>query len=170
MIFKRILPVFLFNLFTLTVVAQQKDNYAAAWKKIDTLIISKGLTKTALTEVNKVYELAKKEQNDAQIMKALVYRIGLQQEIEEDADKKNISMLEKEIPSLKEPARSILNSLVAESYWKYFRQRRYYIYNRSATINFKKDDINTWSAQDFNKKISELYLASLADEKLLQQT
>src|SRR6266542_3440046 len=44
------------------------------------------------------------------------------------------------------------------------------LYNRTQTINFKKEDIATWSTDDFHKKISELYLASVNNEKLLQQT
>ncbi|HLG39598.1 MAG TPA: MG2 domain-containing protein, partial [Chitinophagaceae bacterium] len=43
------------------------------------------------------------------------------------------------------------------------------LYNRSATVNFNKKDIATWSAEDFHKKISGLYLQSIKNEKLLQQ-
>jgi hypothetical protein len=63
-----------------------------------------------------------------------------------------------------------LTSILAESYWNYFQQNRYKFYNRTNTVNFKKDDIATWSIDDFHKKISALYLTSLKNEKLLQQT
>ena len=54
--------LFSFILFTHHLSAQQKmTNYTALWKKIDSLSTKKGLTQSALEEVNKIYVLAKKE-------------------------------------------------------------------------------------------------------------
>ncbi len=151
--------------------AQNKPfSYAENWEKIDSLITKKGLTESALQEVNNIYAYAKKEKNDAQLIKALLYRMNLQQSKQEDAEKKSIAELEKEIKTVDEPAKSILTSILAEAYWNYFQQNRYRFYDRTATVNFKKDDIATWSLDDFHKKISELYFASIKNEKLLQQT
>ena len=55
-------------------------------------------------------------------------------------------------------------------YLNYFQQNRYKLYNRTNTINFNKKDIATWTADDLHKKIGELYLASIKNETLLQQT
>jgi len=151
--------------------AQNKPgDYKSAWNKIDSLINKKGLPQSALVEVNKIYTLAKKENNETQIIKALLYRMNLQQMKEEDAIQKNILHLEEEITIAREPAKSILLNIAAESYWRYFQQNRWQLYNRTQTINFKKDDIATWGIADFHQKIAELYLSSLKNEKLLQQT
>lgn len=171
MTFKRILSVVCATLFTLITNAQQKmKTYDNEWKRIDSLIQKNGLTESALTEVNKIYTAAKKEGNDAQIIKALLYRIGLQQIKEENAAEKNILQLETEITTAKEPVKAILQSITASSYWYWFQQHRWQLYNRTQTVNFKQGDLATWSTDDFHKKISELFLASVADEKLLQQT
>ena len=74
---------------------------------------------------------------------------------EEESTVKNIQQLEKEILTTTEPARSILNSILAELYWNYFQQHRYQLYNRTETIDFKKNDITTWSADDFHKSIDD---------------
>ena len=95
---------------------------------------------------------------------------GLQQENREDNELFSISEIEKETSISKEPVTSIFKSLLAEMYWNYYQQNRWQLYNRTQTINFKKDDIATWGAEDFHKKIGELYLKSIKDEKLLQQT
>ncbi|HYC27214.1 MAG TPA: alpha-2-macroglobulin, partial [Chitinophagaceae bacterium] len=58
----------------------------------------------------------------------------------------------------------------AGNYWFYFQQHRWQIYDRTATVNFNKTDVATWGIEDFHHKISELYLASVKQEKLLQQT
>ncbi|MGZ4048278.1 MAG: alpha-2-macroglobulin family protein, partial [Bacteroidia bacterium] len=145
------------------------NDYASQWKKIDDLV-NKGLTKSALAEVDKIYDLSKKNNNEPQVIKALLYKITLQQNIEENATVKSIDTLEIEIASSKEPARSILESITAEMYWNLFQQQRWKIYNRTKTQDFKKDDILTWTADDFHEKISRLYLASIKEENLLQQT
>lgn len=171
MFLKRLYPLVLFCLTISALTAQNKPNdYKNSWKKIDSLIYKKGLTQSALIEVHKIYILSKKEKNDAQIIKALLYRMNLRQMKEEDAIQKNIQELEKEIATAKEPGKSILSSIAAESYWNYFQQYRWQLYNRTQTVNFKKKDIVTWSIADFHKKITDLYLSSLKHEKLLQQT
>ena len=47
-------------------------------RNVDELITKKKLPKSALAEVKKIYTLAKKEKQDAQVIKAVVYMIGLQ--------------------------------------------------------------------------------------------
>ena len=158
-------------LFIYQLSAQQKmSNYDKQWKKVDSLAGKKGLIQSALAEVGTIYALAKKEKNDAQLIKALVYQASLQQSVTEEADNKSIALLEKEINSTAAPAKSILQSILAEKYQYYFQQHRWQLYDRTQTANFKKEDIATWAAADFHAKITESYLASLKEEKLLQQT
>ncbi|MEO6456575.1 MAG: MG2 domain-containing protein, partial [Ginsengibacter sp.] len=159
----------LFLFFSINCSAQINNGYTSQWKNIDVLV-SKGLTKSALAEVNKIYEAAKKQGNDVQVIKSLTYQLNLNQNLQEDAGIKNIAAVEKEISLSKQPAKSILQSITAHMYWNYFQQTRWNIYNRTNTVNFIKTDIQTWTADDFHKKIGEFYLASLKEEKLLQQT
>jgi len=162
---------FIFFLFGSSVLNAQKtmNDYASQWKKVDDFQ-KKGLTKSALGEVDIIYNLAKKNNNDPQIIKSLLFKITLQQNIQEDASVKSIDSLEKEIAVAKEPAKAILQSITAQLYWNYFQQNRYKLYQRTNTVNFDKKDIATWTSDDLHKKIGELYLSSLKDETLLQQT
>ena len=171
MLLKRLLLINLFVLsfFTMTE-AQSKFNYTAAWKKVDDLINKKGLPESALKEVKTIYAAAKKEKNNGQLIKALLFRVNLQQLKEEDADIKTIIEIEKEITLSAEPVKSILNNLLAEAYWQYFQNNRWKLYDRTNTQAFVKNDPETWSIDDFHQKISTLYLASIQNEKLLQQT
>src|SRR4051812_6747753 len=95
----------------------QDKKYDSLWSKVEQLSNGKGLTSSALTEVKKIYALAKKENNDAQVIKALIYQAQLQESFAEDASVKSIYELEAELKSMKEPAASILNSILAEKYW-----------------------------------------------------
>lgn len=166
--------VILFSLFTMDTNGQTTiKNYEKEWKRVDDAL-NKELPKSALQEVKKIYSQAKTEKQDAQVIKALVYMTGLQSENREDNEVFSISEIEKEITTAKEPAAFILKSLLAEMYDNYSRYRffrpRYGTPGPTRTENFKKDDIRTWGAEDFQEKITQLYLESLKNEKLLQQT
>src|SRR4051794_14706336 len=53
--------------------------YEREWKLIDSLMFKKNLPKSALIEVNKVYITAKKNVQEAQWIKAIIYRNHLQE-------------------------------------------------------------------------------------------
>jgi len=148
----------------------QVKTYDAQWKKVDELIQKKNLPKSALEEVQKIYAQAKKDKQEAQVIKALVYTISLQQENRENNQLQAIKEVEKEIAVSKEPVTSILKSLEADLYWQYFQQHRWQLYDRTNTMGFNKEDIATWTLEDFHKKISDLYLQSIKNQSLLQNT
>ena len=165
-----IIIIFLICLGPVTLNAQKKmDEYTSQWKKTEELQ-KKGLTKSALEEVNNIYSLAKKSKNDPQIIKALLFKITLQQNIEENASENSIASFESEIDQQKGAAKAILQSITAQMYWNYFQQNRYKFYSRTNTQNFDKKDIATWTIDHLHQKISELYLASIKEDKLLKST
>jgi len=148
----------------------QVKTYDAEWKRVDALLKERALPQSALTEVKKIYATAKKEGQDAQVIKALVYMTQLQQQTREEAGPKAIAEIESEIPKMRQPALSILNSYLAGLYRQYFQQNRWKIYERTSTAGFDKKDMATWSADDFGNRITELYLQSLQAEKTLKAT
>ena len=167
--FLLIIALFIYSCYTMA--QQNEKKYDSLWKKVDDLVEKKGLTKSALTEVDKIFQLAKKEKKDAQVIKSLLYQMNLRENFKDDVEQPaTIVILEKEITNFAEPVSSILNSILAEKYWVYFQQQRYKIYGRTETINYKKNDLATWSTTDFHKKITGLYEASIQNKKLLEQT
>ncbi len=171
MVFKKIAGLAFFLVAAAMAIAQnQKTDYDASWKKIDELVNKKGLPKSALTEVDAVYVKAKKEGNNPQLIRALIYKINLGESQDESSGINGIKEMEKEKFSVAEPARSIIASIEAGMYWTYLQNNRYQFYNRTNTKNFIKTDIATWTLDDLHKKITELWLESLKNEKQLQQT
>lgn len=169
---------FLFGLLTVTLFFMSSTDsqgqtsrppYEKEWKKVEDFV-KKNLPQSALTEVNKIKTLAIKDRVETQQLKCLLYTIYLRQEITEDDKKQAIIDLEKELPGASPAARAIIQSLQAELYWQKYESMRWSLYDRSNTVGFKKDDINTWTADDFHKQISTLYLQSVSQEKLLQST
>ena len=82
--------------------------------------------------------------------------------------KNSIIELEREIKTAKEPAASILNSIIAEKYWQYLQQFRYKLYGRTEMAN-EREEIENWSIPQLHRKISEKFLLSVKNEQLLQQ-
>ncbi|MEO6070206.1 MAG: alpha-2-macroglobulin, partial [Chitinophagaceae bacterium] len=160
---------FFYSLTIQNVKAQTIKNYEKDWKKVDDLLQKKGLPRSALEEVKKIYATAKKEGQEAQVIKALVYLINLQQETEEDGAVLGIKQVEKEITIHNEPATSILQSLLAGLYWQYLQNHRWLFYGRTQTKNFIKSDPATWTIEDFHQKISALYVQSISNETLLKK-
>jgi len=157
-----VLLLFFCLLYSFLTAQVKQTDYPAKWKQVDSLARQKGLVQSALTEVNKIYALAKAEKNDVQVIRALIYRINLQETTREDAGLSAIEDLEKEISVTGQPARSILQNILATTYWSYFQQHRRQLYNRTATVNFVKKDIATWGAADLHQKIGEFRHGSQA--------
>ncbi|HEX6334334.1 MAG TPA: MG2 domain-containing protein, partial [Flavisolibacter sp.] len=160
--------VLVFALVALSLHAQPVS-YDRSWRKVDQLV-KQNLPKSALAEVKKIYAAAKAGKNDPQLIRALVYMTELQSETREDNLPASIREIENEILAAREPAASILRSMLADMYWQYFQSNRYRLYSRTNTVNFVKEDIATWTSEDLHRKISELYLASLRNDAILKQT
>jgi Bacterial Alpha-2-macroglobulin MG10 domain/Alpha-2-macroglobulin family/MG2 domain len=143
--------------------------YDAKWAIADSLAGKAGLPQSALKEINGIYMLALREHNDGQQIKALVYRIVEENATRENDDTTAIKELEAACRSAAQPARSILQSLTAGAYLHYFRLNRWKLYNRTATVNFVKTDIATWTAGDFQHIIGTMYMESLQSEEMLKR-
>lgn len=148
--------------------ASAQRQYVNEWKRIDSLIEKTGLIKTALKEVNAIYSRAKKENNDVQAIKVLIYRMQLNDELSDSGRYENIALLEKEIASAKEPARSILHSIAGSSYWRYLQTNRWQFYRRSTTKGYDSKDISTWSLEQLYERITAHFDKSISNTKLLQ--
>jgi uncharacterized protein YfaS (alpha-2-macroglobulin family) len=164
---------FLFMAFTMPLVRvfgqAPAGLYEKEWKAVDQLI-AKRLPASALTEVQKIYTAAKKNNHEAQVIKSLIFISQIREELTDEDGSVAIKEIEKELKTSKEPAKSILNSIVAGYYWQYYNRHRWEMYNRTQTAGFKKEDIATWGPEEFHARITDHYLASLQERSLLQKT
>ncbi|WP_250629682.1 alpha-2-macroglobulin family protein [Aureibaculum algae] len=158
-------------LFSTTIInAQSDDNYSEAWYKVESFELE-GLPKSALAEVEKIYKKAKKDKNDPQLVKTLLYISKFALTLEEDAQLNTILNLKKEATESKFPTKNILESIIADIYWQYFQQNRYKFYNRTNTSE-KVDtlDFRTWDLQTIFEETHHHFQASLINSISLQET
>lgn len=166
-----LVAVLLTNLFMTNTNGQNSEKkYTALWKEAEKLGAEQRLPESALKKVQEIYTLAKKEHNEAQLVKALLAISQLRVENTEEDEKLALTDIDKELTTASPVVKALLNSYKAGIYHQYFERNRWKIYDRTATVNFTKDDLATWSATDFHKTISDLYVLSLKDETVLLQT
>ena len=161
---KILIPIFLFCFYSLG--AQTNDTtFRKEWIDIDSTIIKKNLPKSALQKVNALYNKAKQQQLQVQIIKCLVYRMSLEDKVLDNKPNNAIALLQNEIADTKNDAvKSILYCLLANRYKQYFNNNRWRFYNRSTTVNFVKADIETWSADNFHEAIAQEIVPLLAEQ------
>jgi len=157
-------------LFSLMAQSQHNsESFAALWKKVEQLE-NKALTTSALKLVNTIAEKAKKEKNDVQIVKTLLYSSKYAMTLEEEAQLKIITNFKTEIAIANTPTKNILQSYLASLYWQYFQQNRYQFYHRTKTnVKPNNDDFRTWDLRTLFNEIKLHFEASLNNENKLQQ-
>ncbi|GAB2599356.1 alpha-2-macroglobulin family protein [Spirosoma areae] len=179
-----------FILMALAASAQNRQpDYARDWKRADSLA-AKGLPKSALAIADRIYTEAKAARNYPQVAKAAMHRMIFRSYSDEDAYVALIRSLHADIAETPEPARAVLQSVLADVYWQYFQQNRYKFYDRAtvgrATIGKAAPatstpdkpgkpadstaDFTTWDARQLVDAVTSAYLASVQNKALLQKT
>ncbi|MBD2702531.1 alpha-2-macroglobulin [Spirosoma sp. BT702] len=146
-------------------------DYNRDWKRADSLA-GKGLPKSALEIAERIYKEAKAQKNYPQATKAAMRRLTYRQYSDENGFKELVRSLQTDIAEIPEPAKSILQSVLGDTYWQYFQQNRYKFYNRTTvnTSDKSSDDFTTWDPQQMVGAITKAYLGSIRSKELLQKT
>ncbi len=165
---KKIIILSVFTLFSSLLFSQ--NEYDKLWEKVSEYE-KKGLPKSALSQVEKIYHLAKKQNNAGQLVKSILFKSKYALTLKEDAQLKIVEDLKKEISTAKIPAKNMLKSILADLYWQYFNQNRWKFYNRTHTAKkIDTTDFRTWDLQTIFSEISTHHQKALHNALELQQT
>ena len=96
----------------------QKSDYNSRWKKVSGFM-NKNLPKSALKEVEEIYKQAQKDNNSAQLVKAIVHKLKYVVMVQENDLVKSLGDLQTEVKNAKFPVKPVLHSLMGEIYWQY---------------------------------------------------
>lgn len=146
-----------------------QEDPAKRWNKVERLA-QRNKPGAAFEEARAIYEEAHAGGDDLQAVRALLYMSGLYSDNAVQNRLFSIRQLEKELVRSRGLTKPVLQSMLAETYWQYWKQLRYRYYNRPDTVAYREYDPDTWNASDYHRKITSLFLESVSDEKLLQQT
>jgi uncharacterized protein YfaS (alpha-2-macroglobulin family) len=142
--------------------------YTKVTARIDSLT-RLGLPKSALAEVDKLDQLARKNNNTPQIIRAVIYRITFLSYLEEQALQPIINTLRADIQQSPFPAKPVLQSLLADMYWQYYQQNRY-LFNQRTRLEKPDRDLSRWDLSTIINETSNLYRQSLSNASALQDT
>jgi uncharacterized protein YfaS (alpha-2-macroglobulin family) len=161
--------IFFLTIFLLTNICNsQNSDYKNLWEQVEKHEID-GLPKSALTIVEQILVLAKKDNNEPQLIKTMFYKSKFALVLEENAQLNIINDFKKHIEISTFPTKNILESLLANMYWQYFNQNRWQFYNRTKTEEkVNTEDFRTWDLQTLFNEIHIHYQKSLLNGLMLQ--
>jgi len=145
-----------------------QNKYTLIGRKIDSLV-KLGLPKSAFAEVEKLDMLARKDKNAPQQIRAAIYRISIASYQQAGSLDTTINNLRRDIDQSDFPVKPVLQSLLAETYWKYYQQNRYQFAKRSRLEN-PGADFNKWDLRTIVDETNKLYKCSLQDVSREQRT
>jgi uncharacterized protein YfaS (alpha-2-macroglobulin family) len=164
---KKIVFLSVFTFFSSLIYAQ--NEFDSFWQKVAEFE-KKGLPKSALSEVEKIYNLAKTKSNSAQLVKTILFKSKYALTLKENAQLKIVKELKNEIAKAKVPEKNILESILADLYWQYFKQNRWKFYNRTHTDKkIDSVDFRTWDLHTIFKEITKHHQNALQNSLELQQ-
>lgn len=145
------------------------NSYDSEWIRVDSFA-TKGLYKSALDLTNQIYAKAKKENNAPQVVKAIMHRLKFEDTFVEGSDDRAIYALRDELKTAKFPLKPVLHHMLGNLYWQYYENNRWTIYQRTQTVKFANDSVNTW---DINKLVDQTikqHQLSMEQKDSLQKT
>lgn len=151
--------------------SKSQDMYKSRWTRIDSLMQQQGLTETAGREIDALLKTARAAKNQAQVIKALQYKASIDLQKNEEAQETSIRRYETELKTAAQPGKSVIQSILAVTYWNYLQQNRFRLYQAgNAPSNPDDKDLSTWSLKQLNARVRALYLASIEEVEILRNT
>ncbi|KAA8484948.1 carboxypeptidase-like protein [Arcticibacter tournemirensis] len=148
--------------------AQRTFLYEDLVFKIDSLA-NVGLIRSALKKAKELEQLGKRQKQPAWQIKAVLFRVAFQNYLDQDAVMPVIDSLNSDIKESEFPLKPVLQSVLAQTYWRYYQVNRYRIRSRSHVDKVQKD-IATWGLRSIADTASKWFKESLSQRELLLNT
>lgn len=144
------------------------QSYQKQWATVDSLL-NGGFPKSAITVIEEILSAAKHKNDSPTLIRAQLSLINAQETINEDSTVSNLQKMDQYVAQASGVEKAIWQSITAEHYWNYYQQNRWKVLQRTALAETTSDDIATWDAAAFFKKIGDLFRESVSEESSLQQ-
>lgn len=159
------------HLFTLTLLVIFSFGFAQdfkpEWKEIIQFELD-GKIKSAHEAVNLLYKKAKRKKANDQIIKCFFYQSKFIKLTDENGQNSILDNLNKEIKDSKGVQKALLNYVRASILQSYYQHNSYAIRVRTKVSLNDSKDWKTWTYEDFESEINNIYKNLLKDEKQLR--
>ncbi len=139
-----------------------------SWKKVEDAQ-KQGLPRTAIIELEKIYDQAMADKAYPEAIKAISKKITLESVIEGNKAEERIVRMKQAIEKAPKEMVPVMDAILANWYLHYFHQNRWRFMNRSATTVQPGDDILTWDLTRILAQIDKQFTKALAAEKELRK-
>ena len=151
--------------------AQSNTNmkdYEQEWAEIDSLLLQETST-SLLPKADAIYQLALKEKNYVQLLKAIIFQLNCIGVLEDNEEGVNriFDTLKKDAEVLPQPTKSIVYSMLGQMYEEYYDMNKGTISLRTA-VNIEQQDVRTWDNRKLADEAVKYYALSLSDVETLQ--
>jgi len=136
------------------------------WKQVEQAM-DKGLPKTAIEQLEPILQAALADKNYPEAIKAITTRIALEGNIQGNKPEERIIRLQAAIDDAPEAMRPMMESVLANWYWHYFRQNSWRFMQRTATAEPPGEDFTTWDLPRIFAEIDTHFTKALAAEREL---
>ncbi len=143
-------------------------DYPDRWKKVDSLN-NLGLYKSALEEVGSIYELARKDKNYPQVIKAQMHRLKYNTYLSDDDYIQAIYEMDSLTEHAEFPLKQISHLLTAKIYYGFYNSNKWTIMNRTATEGFDNEDVRTWDLRKIAQTITYHYSQATSESDKLSK-
>ncbi|MCF8337651.1 MAG: hypothetical protein K9I74_06665 [Bacteroidales bacterium] len=142
------------------VATPQDKDYEKQWKLVEKYE-DQDLPRSALEVVNEIYEQARRDDNTPQFIKAVINKVSFRSQFETNYNEKAIKKITEEVEKTDKPVReAVLQSVLGELYWNFYKQNRYQISNRSQ-VDVDSSRLSTWDIHTILSEAKTHYLQSI---------
>lgn len=129
-----------------------------------------GKTESAYKKTQNIYSLAKKQENEEQIIKCFFYISKFRQTFDEKSQVTIIKQLQEEIATAKPVSKAILNYVYGKILIDFSNYHFYKIQKITTIQGELSPEIATWSLDNFKTEINKSFTTALSNKEVLDQT
>jgi hypothetical protein len=129
-----------------------------------------GKTETAYKKVQHIYSIAKKENNEEQIIKCFFYISKFRQTFDEKSQVTIIKQLKEEIAVAQPISKAILNYIYGKILLDFSNYHFYKIQKITTVQGELSPEITTWSQENFRNEIDKSFKNVFINKEILHQT
>ena len=140
------------------------NTYGELWAKVEAFE-KQQLPKSAYEIVEEIYQKAKEEKVDDQLIKSIIYKVKLSSQFKDNDPADYILEFEKEEKEIKSHVgKSILQSMLGELFHQYGMRNMGRFQNRSSSLDNKEQtDLSLMSLKEIQSRAYDYYMSSIKD-------
>ncbi len=133
------------------------------WQAVD-IALHNGLPLTALHNLDTILTITQKEKKYDEWLRALSQKVVIEATIQGNKPEEKVKRLQAEFANADKTTRPLLQAILAQWYWQYYKRNSWRFMNRTRTDKMSEKDFTTWDLPKIFREIDSLY-ANILKEK-----